>query len=201
MVSYNIFPSPSNLHSLPLGIVPPPRQRVFPIFGTLQLLPFSHTSLNWYLFPKKAYSLFKVRTGSHFQPTPFSAGALRSFTVPPFYHGHATPSSVILNCNQIVTACYTFNKVPFRVYIGMGVSCVLVWRTFQAILYYHNLCKCFVWRFWRFSVNLYPKEGKTLSRAIFARLVTNNLFVIVVTLIITSFIWIVKNWCVILTIE
>lgn len=91
--------------------------------------------------------------------------------------------------------------MPFRVYIGMGVSCVLVWRTFQADLYYHILCKCSVWRFQRFGVSLYPKEGKTLSMGIFARLVTNNLFVIVVTLIITFSIWIVKEVCVILTIE
>ena len=36
-------------------------------------------------------------------------------------------------------------------------------------------------------------RGKTPCRGIFARLVTNNIFVIVVTLIITFSIWIVKN--------
>lgn len=61
-------------------------------------------------------------------------------------------------------------------------------RTNQAILYYHILCKCAVWRFWRLGVNLYPKRGKTPYKAIVARLMTNSLFVIVVTLIITSFI-------------
>lgn len=47
-------------------------------------------------------------------------------------------------------------------------------------------------------IGIHPK---TLSKAIFADLVTNNLFVIVATLIITSFIWVVKYWCVILTAE
>nr|DAT83775.1 MAG TPA: hypothetical protein [Caudoviricetes sp.] len=37
-------------------------------------------------------------------------------------------------------------------------------------------------------MNLYPKEDKTPYMAILARLMTNSLFVIVVTLIITSFI-------------
>nr|DAK66504.1 MAG TPA: hypothetical protein [Caudoviricetes sp.] len=72
-------------------------------------------------------------------------------------------------------------------YIGMTVSCVLVWRTFQAVLYYHFLCKSSVRRFWPFCVNLYPKEGKTPYKGIFARLVTNSLFVMFATLIITDF--------------
>lgn len=183
MVSYNIFTSPSNLHSLPLDIVPPPRQRVFPFLDKLQLLPSSPISPKWYLSPKKSYSIIKVRTGSHFQPATFSAVALRSSHC--LYLTTIRPQKQGKNYYNFVTACYTFNKLPFCLYICMTFSCVLVWRTIQAVLYYHILCKCVVWRFWVFCVNLYPKEGKTPYMAIFARLVTNNLFVIVVTLIIT----------------
>lgn len=46
----------------------------------------------------------------------------------------------------------------------MTALCVLVWRTIQADLYYHNLCKCAVWRFWWFMGKLYPKEGKRRTR-------------------------------------
>nr|DAT83777.1 MAG TPA: hypothetical protein [Caudoviricetes sp.] len=74
MVSYTIFTSPSNLFYFHLlATVPPPRQRVFPIFGTLQPLPFSHTSLNWYLLPKTAihfsrYGLEVISSLPHFRP-------------------------------------------------------------------------------------------------------------------------------------
>lgn len=47
-------------------------------------------------------------------------------------------------------------------------------------------------------IGIHPK---TLSKTIFADLVANNLFVIVATLIITSFIWVVKYWCVIFSAE
>ena len=145
MVSYSTFTSPSNLLSFPLVTVPSPRQRVFPFFGTLQLLPFSHTSLKWYISPKKSYSFFKVRTGNHFQPATFSAVALRSSHC--LYLTTTSPQKQGKNYYNFVTACYTFNKLPLRVYICMTFSCVLVWRTIQAVLYYHILCKCAVWRF------------------------------------------------------
>ena len=72
-----------------------------------------------------------------------------------------------------------------RVYIGMPFSAVLVRRTIQAILYYHILCKFVVRRFRAVRRDFIGARGKTPYRGIFARLVTNNIFVIIVTLIIT----------------
>ena len=69
----------------------------------------------------------------------------------------------------------------------MPFFAVLVWHTILSILYYQFLCNFVVRRFWRFIGKLYPK-GKNAVQRKFGALVTNNIFVIIVTLIITFFI-------------
>ena len=71
--------------SFPLATIPQPRQQVFPFFGTLQLLPSSHTSLKWYLFPKRLFNFqgtdCQLLTACHL----FGSGSpLPSLS--PFYH-------------------------------------------------------------------------------------------------------------------
>lgn len=90
MVSYTIFTSPSNLFYFHLlGIVPPPRQRVFPILDRLQYLPSSPISPKWYLFPKTAIHFSRYRRATRAPGlsrmfAPFPAGACRSFDCPHF---------------------------------------------------------------------------------------------------------------------
>ena len=47
----------------------------------------------------------------------------------------------------------------------MTFPAVLVRRTIQAVLYFQNLCKFAVRRFWRLIGKLYPKEEKRLTEA------------------------------------
>ena len=94
-----------------MGIVPSPRQRVFPFFGTLQLLPSSHTSLKWYLFPKTAIQFSKYGLPASDSLPAFRRLARRSF------HHHYSSTAIAgkqgKNYYNFVTACYIFNKMPF----------------------------------------------------------------------------------------
>ena len=104
MVSYNIFTSPSSLHSFPLATIPQPRQQVFPFFGTLQLLPSSHTSLKWYISPKKSYSIINVRTASFWQPASFSAAGSLLLPIVPIL----APSKPPVNDFSILHLLYIY---------------------------------------------------------------------------------------------
>ena len=69
----------------------------------------------------------------------------------------------------------------------MTFPAVLVRRTILSILYYQFLCNFVVRRFRRHIRKLYPK-GKSAVQRKFDGLVTNNIFVIIATLIITFYI-------------
>ena len=67
----------------------------------------------------------------------------------------------------------------------MPFSAVLVWHTISGFLYSQILCKFVCTAFSGVRRDFIGARGKTPYGGIFARLVTNNIFVIIVTLIIT----------------
>ena len=86
-----------------MGIVPSPLQRVFPFFGTLQLLPSSHTSLKWYLFPKTAIQFSKYGL-----PASDRLPASRRWLAAPFIVPILPPSKPIVNDFSILHLLYIY---------------------------------------------------------------------------------------------
>ena len=115
-----------------MGIVPSPRQRVFPFFGTLQLLPSSRTSLKWYHFPKTDIQLSKYGL-----PASDNLPAFRRLARSPFHCHYSSTTktekqALSDNCNHFVTTLPVFGAVLLTLFdlisIGMllfhSMSCV-----------------------------------------------------------------------------
>ena len=119
-----------------MGIVPPPRQRVFPFFGTLQLLPSSHTSLKWYLFPKTVIQFSKYGL-----PASDSLPHFRRWLAAPFIVTILPPSTPIVNDFSILHLLYIYRYsviYPPHIYNSMMSTDGVQIRLFCISSFYVN---------------------------------------------------------------
>ena len=165
-----------------MGIVPPPRQRVFPFFGTLQLLPSSHTSLKWYLFPKRLFTF----QGTDCQLLT-TCQLLGGWLAAPFIVPILPPSKPIVNDFSILHLLYIYRYsviYPTHIYNSMPSTYGAHFSRFCISIFYVNS----LYGVFRRSAGFYTLKRKNALQRKFGALVTNSFFVIIVTLIITFYI-------------
>ena len=179
MVSYNILFLLYNLLSFPLTTIPQPRQQVFPFFGTLQLLPSSHTSLKWYLFPKTAIQFSKYGL-----PASDRLPASRRWLAAPFIVPILPPSKPIVNDFSILHLLYIYRYsviYPPHIYNSMMSTYGVQFQAFCITSFY----VISLYGVFGGSMGFYIPKSKNAVQRKFDGLVTNSFFVIVATLIIT----------------
>ena len=133
------------------------------------------------------YSLFKVRTASFWQTASFSAAGSLLLPIVPIL----PPAKPIVNDFSILHLLYIYRYsviYPPHIYNSMPSTCGVQFQAFCITIFYVNALYDVFGR----SAWFYIPKGKNGLQRKFDGLVTNNIFVIIVTLIITFYIWIVK---------
>ena len=137
-----------------MGIVPSPLQRVFPFFGTLQLLPSSHTSLKWYLFPKTA-----IHFSRYGLPASDSLPPFRKWLSAPLIVPILAPSKPPVNDFSILHLLYIYRYsviYPPYIYNSMLSTYGAQFKHFCITIFYVNALYGVFGR----STGFYTHKGK-----------------------------------------